>query len=130
MSVDWDAKLILGCKIDNPYVVRKSRGCHHQESESKFCSECGKPMWAEEKVLSPILDEYGAEEGNIRFICTCSGPRYYFGIFLAEVDRRKKDAKVDQKAIGKEVLESMLSRILKDLYKPENFGLWLILDAG
>lgn len=133
MSVSWDARLIIGCKIDNPYIIAKDRGCHHPESESKFCSECGKPMWIEREEFSPILEPFRdtEKEGSITFYTTCHNDKlHYCGIFIAKVESGKMEAKVDMSKFKDKDLSAMFSRILKSLYKPENFGLWLVLDAG
>ena len=131
MSVDWDALLILGCKIDNPYVTVKKRGCHHQEMESKFCPECGKTMWQEEVTLSPVLEQFENQnkEGAIKLVKTCSGDRFYCGIVLGNVSRTVMDTKIDLDKFRKDSSE-FFHRILKDLYRPHNFGLWLVMDAG
>jgi hypothetical protein len=134
MSVSYWGKLILGCKIDDPYVTAKDRGCHHQESESKFCSDCGKPMWIEREQLSPILEPFqdaDGKEGSIIFYsASCDDSRHYCGIFIAAIESGKMEAKVDMSKFRNKDVSAMFSRILKSLYKPDNFGLWMILDAG
>jgi len=130
MSVDWSAIAIIGCKIDDPYVVAKRRGCYHQESEAKFCPECGKQMWIEETVISPILSGIEEEGKFIRYIRTCAGNRHYVGLNIADVDSHKNEVRVDLDVFKKDRLASLFEMMLKGLYKPENFGMWLILDAG
>jgi hypothetical protein len=133
MSVNWDATLIIGCKIDDPYVTVKERGCHHQETEGKFCSECGKPTWIEHKSLSPILEQFDniyGKEGSITFIRTCGGNRYYCGIYIGRVNYDNMDRKIDMSKFRDKDTSVFFYRILKNLYKPENFGVWLVMDAG
>lgn len=128
MSVEWWANGFIGCKIDNPYVEQKKRGCYHQEQNYSYCPTCGQPMWIPEKILSPVLESF--KVGSIQHITNCDGDKHYVGLNLASVDKNKMEAKIDLKAIRDDKLPDLFKRLLKDLYKPENFGFWIILDAG
>ena len=136
MSVDWWANAVIGCKIDNAdaYVTVKKRGCSHQESSAPFCSQCGKTMWTVKQELSPVLSalEDDPDVGSIGvFYDNTMGDEhdYYAGFRLAHVDKRNSAAKIDLDKFKKDY-EGICKRILKNLYKQENFGVWLVLDAG
>ena len=128
MSIDWWANGFVGCKIDEPYVTMKKRGCHHQETSEFYCATCGKPMWMCEKALSPILDAF--REGAFQYIVTTNGEKHYLGLNIVEVNKRKDEVKIDLNSIKDDKLPDIFQKLLKDLYKPENFGFWIILDAG
>lgn len=134
MSVNWDAKCLIGCKIIDPHVTVKVRGCHHEESSSPFCAQCGKPMYKVSREISPVLAELSdyPKEGEIGVIHGNSMGEmdYYVGFCIARVSDNHPEKKVDAEKLVHKNAKDILKRMLKDLYKEENFGFWLVLDAG
>jgi hypothetical protein len=124
---------IIGCKIDSAdaHVTVRKRGCSHQESSAPFCGQCGKTTWTVSQELSPVLKglEEDPEVGSIGvFYNNIINDEYYAGIRLAHVDY-DTSVNIDIEKFKKDY-EGIFKRILKRLYKPENFGVWLVLDAG
>lgn len=54
-------KLVVGYKIPGAQATKLAdvRACSHTESQSKFCPECGKPMWVKEKRVILWDDDCG-----------------------------------------------------------------------
>lgn len=64
MSVSYSCYLVAGVSVPRSALERttRRRGCGHTETKSTFCSECGKPMWVEEKgQLALLFQDRGIE---------------------------------------------------------------------
>jgi hypothetical protein len=136
MGIDYSACSIIGVMIPNPYVKVQERGCHHAEKKAKFCPECGKPMYEEQKRQHPIievLDDYRSEKTTkLKLIWSTDQGEAYVGFFKGESDGSRSGGaraglKVDLPDINIQELKSALRKELKELYNENNFGLWTVL---
>ena len=72
MGIYMSSTAIIGVKfsLSEPVVTETvTRGCMNDESEAKFCSECGEPMWnngteyshqfedIEDEFIDPVLEK-------------------------------------------------------------------------
>ncbi len=131
MSVHWFTYGFVGCKIDKPYTTIKERNCHHEESTLPFCGQCGCPMWKVRNVLSPILDDLEEDSGLGKLgLIRTTDDKCYVGIMLADLDECKCSKLITLDKFDNKNYKALFKRTLKDLYKEENFGFWMTLDAG
>lgn len=136
MGMDCYSQAIIGVKIDNPFVTSKARNCKHPEVNSRFCPECGQPMWKNIKEAHPVIQLFErrnyppnkyeiiwAEEGQIAFI----------GIYRARTASNRGNSYFSRreiKDINVEALKKELKEFLGDLYNENEFGLWSVLDIS
>lgn len=66
MGYSASAYLVYGfqCSKSDLETVKQVRGCKHPEANSKFCPECGKPMFVE-KTTSIDMDYGYKNEKNL-----------------------------------------------------------------
>jgi hypothetical protein len=71
MGYSSSAYLVYGfkCSKGDLETVTQVRACQHPEAESKFCPECGKPMFLT-KTTSIDLDYGDKNERNLALYCS------------------------------------------------------------
>lgn len=83
MGADWSSASIIGVRVPKPMVETKERGCRHPEQNSRFCSECGSPMWKFSKDLHPkiaeIYDEDGKHSSGLQCCTSTDNEDYFIG---------------------------------------------------
>ena len=71
MGVSGYAHLIVGLKINNIDLLENKpvRCCSHPEHDSKFCPECGKPMWKDNlEPFECVADIEDAGNGDVTVV--------------------------------------------------------------
>lgn len=134
MGVDYYATSLVGVKIKNHNVNKQIRGCSHPEQNSRFCSECGSPMWRSSSELNPKIEElretYNHSSGLS--VAYSTDQEYYFvGVYLTSSDnsrRREQFGKTElPPIINTQEIKVKLMAYLGDMYDENEFGLWTIL---
>lgn len=87
MSVSYTAYVVYGGTFAEADLkdITKVRACTHAELNTKFCPECGKPMWVEVEEGMRVEEAY--REGSFGYIAKMydSQTDLVVGIILAKV---------------------------------------------
>jgi hypothetical protein len=138
MSVDIEAKSILGVKVDENFLYRtiKVRSCEcNIDGNPKFCPECG-------KIFTRKIEKYVNGYDGDKFmrlevvLChDCKNDRNYYILTVPDgMVRIGEDKNFDSLDISPENIEKVRSKIkfvLEPLGKwdEKEFKLWLIIEA-
>lgn len=155
MGYDASAVTFLGVRLDEAWFSQKQkgRGCKHPLPEhartgnSKFCSECGKPLWATKVLPRPGFEDFdddpevcGKSAGLILCRVSEEGTDYVFGVKVARTSCNDKCVKsrlpTDEKVAA--TRQGILVYLIKAGIREEDaskliadtFGLYTILDES
>ena len=130
MSVDYTAYTIIGVKVPKSRLYEKKnvRNCSHPQSDSKFCPECGKPMWQEtEKPIRNFDAEDEKYNGLDVIYEDYESPERYIGYALS------RGSYSDCSCLSIEELETVIKDAklkLGPLYDEKLFGVWTALNCS
>lgn len=60
MGTYYESVVVIGCLVPASKIIvnERARGCAHQETDTKFCAECGARMWETKPVHKFRSDGY------------------------------------------------------------------------
>ena len=140
MSTSAYAHIIVGLKIKRSKVMTTKivRCCKHKKDDSKFCPECGEPMWKEESFINPAVadleDSYDSDPMDITYTTAddwSDDPTFYIGRSYCHGNWHEyKDISLSSKVFELEsVKQKIEDRVGKVLGQGE-FGIWLFASQG
>lgn len=127
MGVDYLAHAFVGCKIRNPNITSKRRGCNHKELPFNCCPQCGGPMWTTIDKRHPILE--GLEGSDLKICNTTDNNDTFVGIYSVSTGSKDTGMVLLDNFDVKSVKEK-LKITLGELWNENEFGLWVILHCS
>ena len=135
MSITYTAYLVHGVVIPAQALAGRNRGCTHPASSSKFCSECGEPMWEQANIKDTLEMSQALRVGDIGWISPGGADTCVVGIVLAVLD---SDSNIWHRPVPTQPglmpkaseLEKMSTFFAQVGALPENATLQLVLGAA
>jgi hypothetical protein len=104
MGYDVYSRVVVGYIVskEDTIEVRKVRACKHETNlNSKFCSECGKPVYKEEELS--LLDEYTKNDNFTVFTFGSEERDYAIGIGGHETETYGSLSSLDLNTLPKDL---------------------------
>jgi hypothetical protein len=126
MGSYYYAYTVVGCRLESDETASLStvRGCNHAATNTKFCAECGKPMWIkQEQTIAEFLEDLDLPEGY-EVITNSDG--YAFIGLTAEASytgTRLPDYDYD-------LVKFTVKELLGELFNEEEFDIWSVMYAS
>ncbi len=143
------ATALIGVELDKKNTVEtiRERGCKHEESDNKFCAECGEAMWNKREVvikeLRMVFEDWEEEEcysketilEDYQLGFTTDEHRVFLGKQVTVyADTQSDEAKMIALPVMEEISQDIayIKQALMNFLKPLNlwdeskFGIWAI----
>ncbi len=125
MGYDATAQTIIGVKINEKHLYENKpvRCCQHPEKDSKFCSECGKPMWKDCQVRKDFYDDDNVVSEVFNLVELQHADWCFIGLVA---ESGSQGAPVKQTITDIEFVKQELKEVLEPLglWEEESFGIW------
>ena len=135
MGYSASTVVIVGVYVDKTLYEKKSkvRGCKHKESSSRFCPECGKPIWVEkveEVDFDDIVTKSGDEELTFTYCEAESSREAIVGYCLSKLDTYTGKIHKINMATNMEKYRERLKKLLGDLWSEKDFGMYCVFQES
>jgi hypothetical protein len=140
MGFDYDARAVIGAAVPAArlFETARARCCQHPEPAGKFCPECGKPAWKDERrpVAAYQVDDETGEWSLAGLPVVRSGlddASVYVGAATELATSWNGDvSKVLPLSESVEAIRARVRGALEPLglWDEGRFGLWALLGGG